>query len=193
MLTNLYLCSMKNVGQYIESLIKEAGYKQSDIARAIGVPRQLLSYIIAGRRELSMQLALKLESYFNLQEGKLLKMQAEATIRNYKQLKKTELAQQLLKIKAFWSYANVLAQNISDDELIEKVFIYLDLKDIAKLFELYPRNYVQKTWKEKLAVQGDYLFNLNVMIALYYFDIRQPEKYLKKIEREHIKHQVTHA
>lgn len=193
MLTNLYLCSMKNVGQYIESLIKEAGYKQSDIARAIGVPRQLLSYIIAGRRELSMQLALKLESYFNLQEGKLLKMQAEATIRNYKQLKKTELAQQLLKIKAFWSYANVSAQNISDDELIEKVFIYLDLKDIAKLFELYPRNYVQKTWKEKLAVQGDYLFNLNVMIALYYFDIRQPEKYLKKIEREHIKHQVTHA
>ena len=193
MLTNYYLCSMKNVGQYIESLIKEAGYKQSDIARAIGVPRQLLSYIIAGRRELSMQLALKLESYFNLQEGKLLKMQAEATIRNYKQLKKTELAQQLLKIKAFWSYANVSAQNISDDELIEKVFIYLDLKDIAKLFELYPRNYVQKTWKEKLAVQGDYLFNLNVMIALYYFDIRQPEKYLKKIEREHIKHQVTHA
>jgi len=193
MLTNLYLCSMKNVGQYIESLIKEAGYKQSDIARAIGVPRQLLSYIIAGRRELSMQLALKLESYFNLQEGKLLKMQAEATIRNYKQLKKTELAQQLLKAKAFWSYANVSAQNISDDELIEKVFIYLDLRDIAKLFELYPRNYVQKTWKEKLAVQGDYLFNLNVMIALYYFDIRQPEKYLKKIEREHIKHQVTHA
>ena len=184
---------MKNVGQYIESLIKEAGYKQSDIARAIGVPRQLLSYIIAGQRELSMQLALKLESYFNLQEGKLLKMQAEATIRNYKQLKKTELAQQLLKIKAFWSYANVSAQNISDDELIEKVFIYLDLKDIAKLFELYPRNYVQKTWKEKLAVQGDYLFNLNVMIALYYFDIRQPEKYLKQLEREHIKHQVTHA
>ena len=193
MLTNLYLCSMKNVGQYIEGLIKEAGYKQSDISRSIGVPRQLLSYIISGRRELSMQLALKLESYFNLQEGKLLKMQAEATIRNYKQLQKTELAQQLLKAKAFWSYANVSAQNISDDELIEKVFIYLDLKDIAKLFELYPRNYLQKTWKEKLAVQGDYLFNLNVMIALYYFDIRQPEKYLKKIEKEHIKHQVTHA
>ena len=193
MLTNHYLCSMKNVGQYIESLIKEAGYKQSDIARAIGVPRQLLSYIIAGRRELSMQLALKLESYFNLQEGKLLKMQAEATIRNYKQLQKTELAQQLLKVKAFWSYANVSVQNIPDDELIEKVFIYLDLRDIAKLFELYPRNYVQKTWKEKLAVQGDYLFNLNVMIALYYFDIRQPEKYLKQLEREHVKHQVTHA
>jgi hypothetical protein len=27
-----------------------------------------------------------------------------------------------------------------------------------------------------------------VMIALYYFDIRQPEKYLKRIEREHLKH-----
>lgn len=183
---------MINVGQYIDGLIKEAGYRQSDIARAIGVSRQLLSYIIAGRRELTMQLALKLESYFNLPEGKLLKMQAEVTIQNYKQLQKVELAEQLLKAKVFWSYGNVSAQNISDDELIEKVFIYLDLRDIAKLFELYPRNYVQKTWKEKLAVQGDYFFNLNVMIALYYFDIKQPEKYLKKLEREHIKHQLTH-
>jgi len=40
-----------------------------------------------------------------------------------------------------------------------------------------------------LQVQGDYLFDLNVMIALYYFDIKQPEKYLKSIERKHIKHQ----
>jgi len=193
LLTNDYLCSMKNVGQYIDSLIKELGHKQSDIARTIGVPRQLLSYIIAGRRELSMQLALKLESYFNLPEGKLLKMQTEVAIDYYKQLQKNELAEQLLKANAFWSYTNVSVQNISDDELIEKVFIYLDLKDIAKLFELYPRDYVRKAWKEKLAVQGDYLFNLNVMIALYYFDIKQPEKYLKRLEREHIKHQVTYA
>lgn len=184
---------MNSVGQYIDSLIKEGGYKQSDIARAIGVQRQLLSYIIAGRRELSMSLALKLESFFNLPEGKLLKMQVENSIHNYKNQLKNELAEQLLKVNAFWSYANVSAEQIPADELIEKTFIYLDLKDIAKLFELYARDYIRKIWREKMAIQGDYLFNLNVMIALYYFDIRQPEKYLKRIEREHLKHILKYA
>ena len=44
-----------------------------------------------------------------------------------------------------------------------------------------------------MAIQGDYLFNLNVMIALYYFNIRQPEKYLKRVEHEHLKHILEHA
>jgi plasmid maintenance system antidote protein VapI len=184
---------MNSIGQYIESLIKKSGYKQSDIARAIGVSRQLLSYVAVGRRELSMPLALKLESFFNLPEGKLLKMQAEESIRNYKQKLREELVGELLRVNAFWSYADVSAANIPDEELIEKVFTYLDLKDIAKLFELYPREYIRKVWREKMAVQGDYLFNLNVMIALYYFDIRQPEKYLKRIERKHIKQQLDYA
>ncbi len=184
---------MNSVGQYIDSLIKEGGHKQSYIARAIGVQRQLLSYIIAGRRELSMPLALKLESYFNLPEGKLLKKQAENSIHNYKGQLKNELAEQLLKANAFWSYANVSAEKIPTEELIEKTFIYLDFKDIAKLFELYTRDYIRKIWREKMAIQGDYLFNLNVMIALYYFDIRQPEKYLKRVEREHIKHLLAYA
>jgi plasmid maintenance system antidote protein VapI len=184
---------MNNVGQYIDSLIKEGRHKQSDIARAIGVQRQLLSYIIAGRRELSIPLALKLESFFNLPEGKLLKMQTENSIHNYKHQLKDELEELLIKANAFWSYANVSADNIPSDELIEKVFIYLDLKDIAKLFELYTRDYIRKIWREKMAIQGDYLFNLNVMIALYYFDIKQPEKYLKRVEREHLKHILNNA
>lgn len=184
---------MNNVGQYIDSLIKEGGHKQADIARAIGVQRQLLSYVISGRRELSMPLALKLESFFNLPEGKLLKMQTENSINNYKQLLKNELAEQLLKANAFWSYANVSWENIPDEELIEKTFIYLDMKDIAKLFELFSRDYIRKVWRDKMAIQGDYLLNLNVMIALYYFDIRQPEKYLKRVEREHIKHLLNYA
>ncbi len=184
---------MNSVGQYIDSLIKDGGRKQSDVARGIGVQRQLLSYVIAGRRELSMSLALKLESFFNLPEGILLKMQAENSIRSYKQQLKNELAKQLLKANAFWSYANVSAAEIPAEEMIEKTFIYLDLKDIAKLFELYPRDYIRKIWRKKMAIQGDYLFNLNVMIALYYFDIKQPERYLKRVEREHLKHLLENA
>ncbi len=180
---------MNGIGQYIESLIKASGLRQSDIARSIGVPRQLLSYVAGGKRELSMPLALKLESFFNLPEGKLLKMQAEESVRKYKQKLREELVGELLKVNAFWSYSDVSAADIPDEELIEKVLVYLDLKDIAKLFELYHREYIRKVWREKMAIQGDYLFNLNVMIALYYFDIRQPEKYLRRVEREHIKQQ----
>jgi len=179
---------MNNIGQYIESLIKSGGGNRSDLARAIGVSRQSLSYVIAGRRELSMSLALKLESFFNLREGELLKIQAEDSVRNYKRKQKEKLLEALLNVNAFWSYASVSVENVPDEELIEKTFVFLDLSDISLLFELYPRNYVRKVWKEKMAVQGDYLFSLNVMIALYYFDIKRPEEYLKRVEREHIKH-----
>jgi plasmid maintenance system antidote protein VapI len=188
-----YLCIMNSVGQYIESLMKENSCGQSDIARSIGVSRQLLSCVIGGKRELSISLALKLESFFNLPEGKLLKMQAEDRIHRYKKELRKKLIGELLKINAFWSYTGVSEANIQDEELIEKTFIYLDLKDISKLFELYPREYTQKVWREKMAIQGDYLFNLNVMIALYYFGIRQPEKYLKRIEHNHIKQQLGYA
>lgn len=191
-MTIYYLCPMDNVGQYIESLIKETKYNQSEVAKAIDVHRQLLSYIIVGQRELSVQLALKLESFFNLPEGKLLKIQVESNIYNYKRKLKNELFEQLLQVNAFWSYTDISVDNMPDEELIEKTFIYLDLKDISKLFELYPREYIRKIWREKMAVQGNYLFNLNVMIALYYFDIKQPEKYLQRVEREHIKQQIAY-
>ncbi len=184
---------MNNVGQYIASLIKAGKYRQADVARAIGVQRQLLSYIIAGQRELSLPLAMKLESFFNLPEGRLLKMQIENSIYNYKYQLKNELVAQLLKVNAFWSYTNLSAEGIPAEELIEKTFIYLDLRDIAKLFEIYTKDYVRKIWREKMAIQGDFLFNLNVMIAMYYFDIKQPEKYLKRIEQKHLKQIMEYA
>lgn len=184
---------MGNIGKYLDTLFKQDKCRQSDVARSIGVPRQLLSYVQAGRRELSLPLALKLESYFNLPEGKLLKMQAEDSIHNYKQQTREKLAEQLLKANAFWSYSNSSLDQIPDEELIEKVFIYLDMSEIAKLFELFSRDYLLNVWRSRLAVQGDYLFNLNVMIALYYFNIKQPEKFLHRIEKEHIKQQLKYA
>ena len=37
-----------------------------------------------------------------------------------------------------------------------------------------------------MAIQGEYMKMLNVMISMYYFGIKEPEKYLEKIERQHI-------
>lgn len=178
---------MNEVGQYIKALIERRGENQSQVARTVGISRQLLSYVINGKRELSISLALKLESFFNLPEGQLLKMQVEESVCKYKLKLKQELVELLNNVNAFWSYANITVDNISDEELIEKVFIYLDMKEISLLFELYPRDYVAKIWRENMAIQRDYLFDLNVMIAMFYFDIKQPEKYLKNIERKHLK------
>ncbi|MDR0907695.1 MAG: hypothetical protein LBM63_03710 [Rikenellaceae bacterium] len=114
-------------------------------------------------------------------------------IDRYKHSLRVELLSKLLKANAFWSYADILQTDIPDEELIEKTFIYLDLGDIAKLFELYPREYLHRVWRERMVVRGDYLFNLNVMIALYYFDIRNPERYLKRVERAHIKQKLGYA
>lgn len=113
---------MNRVGLYIDSLIKKGKHKQSDIAKAIGVQRQLLCHIITGRCELSMPLAVKLESFFNLPEGKLLKMQAESNSHNDKHQLKNELAEQLLQANAFWSYANISVEEIPAEEIIEKTF-----------------------------------------------------------------------
>lgn len=116
-----------------------------------------------------------------------MKLQAEVSINKYKLMLKDELVNDLLQVNSFWSYTNVTSENIPDEELIEKVFVKLDMADIDKLFELYPRNFIKKVWEEKMIIQGEYLFSLNVMIALYYFNIEQPEKYVKRIEKKHLK------
>jgi len=104
-----------------------------------------------------------------------------------------ELAERLRKVNAFWSYAQADAMCIPDEVLIEKSFVCLDLPDIALLFKLFRKEYVKKVWKEQMAIQGDYLFDLNVMIAMMYFGIKQPERYLKRIEREHLNQLLGNA
>lgn len=106
---------------------------------------------------------------------------------------KRKLIEKLFEVSAFWSYSNLSEEQVPDEELIEKVFVHLDMPEIALLFKIYSREYIRKVWRNQLAIQGDYLFNLNVMIALYYFNIRKPEEYLHRIEREHIKKLLNHA
>ena len=60
------------------------------------------------------------------------------------------------------------------------------MEDIALMFELYPRKRIRQVWRERMAIQGGYMQMLNIMIAMYYFGIKNPEKYLAKVERQHI-------
>ena len=60
------------------------------------------------------------------------------------------------------------------------------MNDIDLMFELFPRKQIQQIWQERMAIQGEYMQMLNVMIAMYYFGIKEPEKYLAKVEKKHI-------
>ena len=123
----------------------------------------------------------------SLPEGTILKIQSDCKIHQYKEQLRKDLFEKLTQAHAFWSYSGVTMETLPDELLIEKVFVHLDMADIDKLFELFPKKFIQKVWRENMAVQGEYLFDLNVMIALYFFHIRKPEAYLRRQEMLHLK------
>ena len=182
----IYTLMNYNVGEYINELISHAGKSQSIVARDIKVSRQLLSCVINGKREMSLQLAMKLESYFSLPEGELIKIQSMQAIQRRKQDIRNYLCESLVNKNAFWSYEVKSFDDIPDEELIEKCFTILDMNEIDLMFELFPRKQIQQIWQERMAIQGEYMQMLNVMIAMYYFGIKEPEKYLAKVEKKHI-------
>jgi hypothetical protein len=106
-----------------------------------------------------------------------------------KQVIKNNLLHSLKKLNAFWSYdAFKISKNtISDEMLIEKSLVHLDIPDLKKLFILFPYKKIYKVWKEQLCIQEPYYHELNTMLACLYFDIKNPERYLKRIRNKHIK------
>ncbi len=174
-----------NVGEYILNLARASGFSQSEIAREIKIPRQLLCYIIGGKREMSLQVAMKLESFFSLPDGTLMKMQAQQSVLQRKRSIRNHLCGQLVAKNAFWSFDVKSFDDIPDEELIEKCFTVLDMDDIDLMFEIFPRKRILQVWRERMAIQGEYMQMLNIMIAMYYFGIKEPEKYLARIERQH--------
>lgn len=175
------------VGQYISHLADSQGMSQSDIARKCGFSRQGLNYIITGKRRMTLSQALRLESLFSLKGGTLVKMQDEDAMRTYKERLRNGLFIKLEKSNAFWSYSNVDVNSVSDEDIVEKTFIHLDLDDISSLFELYTTNFIRRVWEERMADQGEYMWSLNMMIAQCYFGIHDPETFLHKKERISIK------
>ncbi|MEN8156977.1 MAG: recombinase family protein [Bacteroidota bacterium] len=104
-----------------------------------------------------------------------------------KKILRRELFNKLVESKAFWSYSNVNYEGISDEMLIQKVMINLDINDIKKLFILYNKNQVRKVWKDKLVMQDPHYRSLNLLIAKLFFDIQKPEAYIKRQKREYLK------
>ncbi len=93
----------------------------------------------------------------------------------------------LRKHNSFWSFDMENQTSVPAEILIEKTLVYLDIEDINLLFKIYPYNKIKQVWRDRLAIQGPYYARLNKLLAWMYFDIKNPERYLKTIERNHLK------
>ncbi|MDP2334984.1 MAG: hypothetical protein Q8N05_00750 [Bacteroidota bacterium] len=96
------------------------------------------------------------------------------------------LSKKLIERNCFWSYKMRQDTPIPDDILIEKTLIYLDLDDINKLFKLFPNRKIKQVWRNRLVIQGDYYRSLNKLLAWLYFDIKNPDKYIKTAVSQHV-------
>ena len=97
------------------------------------------------------------------------------------------LISKLEKEHAFWSFSNVDISKISDDELIAKVLLHLDIDDIFSLFKIYPKRTIQNIWKEKLVAQEPLYHGLNRLYAFLFFNIKHPDKYIRDYKNKRFK------
>jgi len=102
---------------------------------------------------------------------------------------KINLLNSLKNLNAFWSYNldDISEKTISDEILIEKSLVYLDIGELKQLFLLFPRQKIKKVWKNQLCIQEPYYHELNTMLAFLFFNIKKPEKYLKNLNNRNIK------
>ncbi|MDE7073700.1 MAG: hypothetical protein K2O69_01390 [Odoribacter sp.] len=98
---------------------------------------------------------------------------------------KSDLLEKLKQEHCFWSFNEDSIKEISDDILIEKTLIYLDMEEIKQLFTIYPFKKVKRVWLETLIPQGSYLYTLNRFLAWYFFKAKKPDAYIKAMETRH--------
>ena len=94
---------------------------------------------------------------------------------------KSDLLAKLKLEHCFWSYNEESVNEISDEMLIEKTLLYLDLEEIDQLFTIFPYKKIKKVWLEHLIPQEEYLYTLNRFFAWYYFKAKAPDKYIKSM------------
>jgi len=174
----MYICVMLTTDQAIEKLVRRRGWYR-DSGMKGSTARVYKKRFIEKKLELDSQMKL-LEKC-----GYRLVRQMKWEDRNSSEIIKRELLRKLRRENAFW-YSNTSTQEISEKELIEKVLLYLDIGDIDSLFKIYPKKLIKETWKELLIPQGPAFYKLNVLYAFLYFDIEDPERYIRDKVRERL-------
>ena len=92
---------------------------------------------------------------------------------------KMNLIDNLLRENAFWSYDQSSGLKISDEILIEKALLHLDIDDINTLFLLFPKKKIRNIWKNKMLSQEPMYHQLNRLYSFLYFGIKNPDRYIE--------------
>lgn len=105
---------------------------------------------------------------------------------NREQLNKA-LVSRLHQEHAFWPYDKSRINQISDDVLIAKVLLHLDIDDIKILFKLYPKKKIQSVWKDKMLAQEPLYHGLNRLYSFLLFNIKHPDRYIRDYKNKRYK------
>ena len=93
------------------------------------------------------------------------------------------LANKLFKRGFLWSYSNDNALNSSeniDNVLIEKSLCHLEFEELSEIFDFYGYEKVKSVWQKQMLPQGNYLYIINWLLAVLFFNVKNPDKLLKK-------------
>lgn len=100
---------------------------------------------------------------------------------------KKELFESLKKAHALWSFREPKLSQISDEMLIEKVLLHLDIQDINKLFRIYPKSRIKNIWMNNIIPLEPQYHSYNILFGALYFGIKNPSRYIKMKTNQHIK------
>ena len=90
------------------------------------------------------------------------------------------------RLKAvFWSYCGFIPTSLDDDSVIEAALVHLDLEDLPLLLEIWSKTHIKRVWKDRLVSQGKRMNIRNYTLAVNFFEIQDPEEYLKRNAKFH--------
>jgi hypothetical protein len=175
-----YLYTIMTTEQALNILFNErAWWKDSGINESSA--RSYKKRFLEGRLEIETQIKILNSFGFRVVQ----QMQWEKDL-SKEQLYKA-LIKKLHKEHVFWPYDKSLISQISDDALIEKVLLHLDIDDIKTLFRLFPKTKIQRVWKEKMLAQEPLYHGLNRLYSFLLFNIKHPDKYIHDYKNKRYK------
>ena len=182
--------SVPSVGEVIRGRIAELGISQTELAARAGEHFQTISAIINGKREATISLSVRLDEALNLPSGTIAMAQTRYLVSkeiNEQQTESMKAKRHIIleKIKAnggFWSYQGIPE---SHDAVIEAALVHLDLEDLPLLLGIWSKAHIKRVWKERLVSQGKRMNIRNYTLAVNFFEIQDPEEYLKRNAKVH--------
>lgn len=103
------------------------------------------------------------------------------SVQKHSPAKKQLLCKQLYDSGYLWSY-KATSDNamLPDEELILNSLVHLEFEDIHMLFEAFPYRQIKQVWQQRMLPYPDYYGTLNLLLAMLFFHIKSPKKYIFK-------------